>query len=363
MFQPAQANLNERLGDSAQHFSELRSTQSVRDWLTTGLNCNMSELMQNKKMRSYVKWNHGFGYGTNLSIENCSLHIIDRSTARKCLLEAAPNGITFMGDSVTRYQYLNLVHFLEHGIWNSDSSKPNENGHKFGSWNEFLRTTNQRLGGHEICDCHRLDSRDTNAIENRYYADGDVKIAHLQLFGRHSRVRIHNVTMLNLSSCSQSRCVQSLCQPGECASSVLPLDDIGTILQPGTFQRMAGSIPSSHIFLNAGLWWQANGGNSFVNHQRFIIDEVLRFRNATPGVKVHWKMTTAKKGVRPEFEFARSLVDSGAFDSIYDAWSLTADITEHYPELMWDLSHFEGPVYQGLNQALLAYLCSLSKEK
>jgi hypothetical protein len=241
--------------------------------------------------------------------------------------------------------------------------KPSEKEGKFGNWTEFYQITNQR-SGHKICDCHRIRNEYDSIIENRYYDDGDIKITYIQLFGSTSHMRGHRVSLLNLSSCRESRCAQTLCQPGMCAPSILPLDDFGTILQPGTFRRAAGSIPSSHVFLNAGVWWKVKGKNSLAPHKEFVVREVLNFKNDNPGVRVHWKMTTASKiRYSPEFEFAWSLVKSGAFDSVYDAWSLTVKIVEENPELMWDANHFEGPAYKGLNQALIAYLWSLGKEK
>ena len=174
---------------------------------------------------------------------------------------------------------------------------------------------------------------------------------------------MHNVSLLNLSSCMQSQCTQSLCQPGECSPSVLPVDEVGTILQPGVFSRMAGSVPASHIFFNSGLWYLVNGKNGFTVHEKVLVEEVFKFRNATPDVQVHWKMTTSSKHRNaPEFDFVRSLVKSGAFDSWYDTWSLTAKVVNQYPQLLWDPSHFDAKVYRGLNQALIAYLWSVYQD-
>jgi hypothetical protein len=344
--------------DFALNDLQFQAKQASQIEFIAALNCNMSELMQSPDFQRSVKWENG-----HVTIANCSLDAIDRNFARKCIRDFAPNGITLIGDSLTRYQYLNLVHFLEHGTWITDASNlmPSENEHTFGNWTNFYKITNQRVRGHEICDCHRIEGQFDSIMENRYYDDGDIKITYLQLFGPISRVRMHDVSLLNLSSCRESRCVQSLCQPADCAPSVLPLDDIGTILHPGTFPRMAGIVPASHVFLNAGLWWLDNNISA---HKKFLVEEVFRFRSVTPGVQVHWKMTTATKGHnRPDFEFARSLVKSGAFDSVYDSWSLTLNIAEQHQNLMWDPMHFYGPVYQGLNQALIALVCSLGISK
>ncbi len=108
-----------------------------------------------------------------------------------------------------------------------------------------------------------------------------------------------------------------------------------------------------------GISWGLITDYTLIN-EKFLVEEVFKYRNANPGVQLHWKMTTAnQKHNRPEFDFAWSLVKSGAFDSVYDSWSLTFNLVEHHPNLMWDPLHFYGPVYQFLNQVLIAHVCSV----
>ncbi len=139
-------------------------------------------------------------------------------------------------------------------------------------------------------------------------------------------------------------------------------ENLGSVLQPDTIQKlMVKSSQYSHLFFNSGLWWVVDGENRFVDHERLVFDEIQKFRNKTSSeVKIHWKMTTASKlNNRPEFNFTHSLVNSGAFHSFFDTWSLTIGIVQSYPEYLWDSVHFFGPVYKGLNQVLIAYLSSL----
>jgi len=58
-----------------------------------------------------------------------------------------------------------------------------------------------------------------------------------------------------------------------------------------------------------------------------------------------------------EHQFASELTRSGIFHGAYDAWTLTKtlDLKAH----MWDPLHFQPAVYVGLNQALIAYICSM----
>lgn len=80
--------------------------------------------------------------------------------------------IVFIGDSVTRYQYLNLAFFLERGKWPNpfftdevmSGSPCCEKSFPNFSWDLFFRETNKALNGNELCDCWRKD-----LVENRRY--------------------------------------------------------------------------------------------------------------------------------------------------------------------------------------------------
>ena len=65
--------------------------------------------------------------------------------------------LLLIGDSLTRYQYLNLVQFLTTGypLWPNKSDAAFENIHQWPSVNAFFQGTNNRLGGQEVCDCFR----------------------------------------------------------------------------------------------------------------------------------------------------------------------------------------------------------------
>jgi len=215
------------------------------------LTCNITNLMYQDDFKSLVNWTV-----EGMSVANCDFRAITRDFARMAVSKAAPQGLVLMGDSVTRYQYLNLVHFLEHGSWYTDPTglRPSENERKFdGGWKEFYQVTNERLRGHEICDCYR----ENDISEFRYYINGDVKVSYLQLFGNNTVIRVHNTSLMNISSCYESPCVQSLCQPGYCAPTLLPIDELGTILQLETFSRLVKPLNASQVFVNLGHWWGA----------------------------------------------------------------------------------------------------------
>ena len=88
--------------------------------------------------------------------------------------------LIFLGDSLTRYQYLNFVDFQHTGQWMSRppySESERQWSKTKGNWPLFLKMTNLRLGGNEICDCYRDPAHPLDIVgpvgvkENRHYLD------------------------------------------------------------------------------------------------------------------------------------------------------------------------------------------------
>ncbi|KAI9199484.1 uncharacterized protein BJ171DRAFT_214606 [Polychytrium aggregatum] len=85
--------------------------------------------------------------------------------------------IIFIGDSVTRYQYLSLAYRLSHGHWQFEEPGFNKTteiiDRDWHDWERFMRGTNALLKGNEVCDCYRNGTWDwtktVEYIENRYF--------------------------------------------------------------------------------------------------------------------------------------------------------------------------------------------------
>lgn len=105
------------------------------------------------------------------------------STATSSALKATPPRnlhLAMVGDSLTRYQYIALVHYLQRrGEWIQNSEMPNfimERTFKdHGKWAGFYNATNN-LGGNSQCDCFRKADPGNSewhqfVYENRYYMD------------------------------------------------------------------------------------------------------------------------------------------------------------------------------------------------
>lgn len=75
--------------------------------------------------------------------------------------------IAFIGDSVSRYQYISLIHYLKFGYWEPPGTFPSivEKAH-YADWNEYNINTSRQLYPPELIDANRNAS-----YENRYYLD------------------------------------------------------------------------------------------------------------------------------------------------------------------------------------------------
>lgn len=138
-------------------------------------------------------------------LPHCKLRRFKVREVAKCL---QGNHIVFMGDSLSRYFYLNLAGFLAQGHWplHFIDQYPEGRGFlsekEYHSWTWFYQDTNRALnrGKHaiEICDCFRNDSLSfeefiREMFENRHFRytpDGDldntqndVRLSYIQWWG------------------------------------------------------------------------------------------------------------------------------------------------------------------------------------
>jgi hypothetical protein len=134
----------------------------------------------------------------------------------KCL---SNKRIIIVGDSITRYQYLNLVYFLHLGSW--FSSFPDFTREKdWKSWKAFYMGTNNRLGCTAVCDCLRVDSLEGRAMpidftiqkENRFWYNQEYNVS-INLFVWYPPHPIHGAEPFPTPETIQAQCNT----PGNCA--------------------------------------------------------------------------------------------------------------------------------------------------
>eukprot|EP01041_Mallomonas_annulata_P003856 gene3856-7688_t len=85
--------------------------------------------------------------------------------------------IVIIGDSLTRYQYLNFVHFLSTNTWISSHPRNEVEGDwlEYGGWKTFFKGTSRRMGCFELCDCRRPEGE--GGHESRHYHDPNYNLS------------------------------------------------------------------------------------------------------------------------------------------------------------------------------------------
>ncbi len=119
--------------------------------------------------------------GYRYSPIGCRLARPSATAARRCLRR---RHVLFLGDSLSRYGYLVLAHFLVNGVWPSDEPLLTDRSGKSicsqgpfkEDWNAYYAYSSSLLRGHEVCDCTRAHTLrrgrcktpEATMTENRY---------------------------------------------------------------------------------------------------------------------------------------------------------------------------------------------------
>lgn len=265
--------------------------------------------------------------------------------------------IAFVGDSVTRYMYLDLVYFLKHNRWVQDDEYPNIlNAKHFPSWNDHYNFSNAALAPNEQCDCFRNNPKNSShidkeeTIENRYYSDPELNnyATFIEIFGGtaphgHWLARdAHKPHVLDFEKLQNDPFVWR--------------QD-----WPGLIRNYLNKLTPKPDFLvfNEGLWIEHELGN--VDVQQSIKDAL-----EDTGIIGIYKTTTL-----PNINSGLAKRSAGVVFNRHDAamcemienyldFSWTKDLgDEHY----WDGVHFKPHVNRGMNMELLDYLQVLKRRK
>ncbi len=83
--------------------------------------------------------------------------------------------IAMVGDSITRFLYLDLAYFLSHGSWiqPNDTTKQMvwRKSKSFKTFFDWMNWTHYMLKPYEQCDCHCTQLLSDKEVENRYFFD------------------------------------------------------------------------------------------------------------------------------------------------------------------------------------------------
>jgi hypothetical protein len=313
----------------------------------------------------------------------CSLYALDRATtvtmsdskwARMMYEETDPDGrlrggasgvvsqvverprdlhIAFVGDSVTRYMYLDFVYFLKNNRWVQDEDYPNIlNAKHFPSWNDHYEASNIALRPNEQCDCFRNNPKNSSAInkeetiENRYFSDPERNnyATFIEVFGGYKAhghwhpEDVYKQHKLNF---------------GEQDPFVWRYD------WPGLIRNYLAKLEPKpeYLVFNEGLWIEHELGDPEVRQSiKDALDDtgIIGIYKTTTLPNINSGLAKRSAGV----VFNRH--DQAMCDLIglYLDFTWTKDLgDEHY----WDGVHFKPHVNRGMNVELMDFLKNLKQ--
>jgi hypothetical protein len=280
--------------------------------------------------------------------------------------------IVFIGDSVTRYQYIALVYSLSTGHFLNTSLNPNLVEEKtWTSWTEFYKRSTEMLLPYEYCDCFRDSVHPNRQNENRYYFDN-----------------VRNVSVVYLSTMDGEHCFGHWSDWGDQDVWRRPQGGYAkpffTYDFPRTMQWLKKDVwhrPFNGVFTGVGAgpasYNQVLDDVYSVLVMNFGAHEIHQFNNISfvqtllKGVaaakfdKFIWKTTTKKAyflEVDIYYEDPNREVNYYKHDYLMcsqpnvTCFNTSWTKNVNYHTLMWDSVHFLAPVYNHLNVELMKLL-------
>lgn len=283
----------------------------------------------------------------------CCVHAQRDPRRRVCV----PPGesIVLMGDSITRYMYVDLAYSLRYGANRSwafrNASNPLSEKSWARGWSQFFRTTHTELNSgpsgaraDEWCDCYRGGRHfiPTEYVEARYLharACG-VNVTYIAVFGR-LRVLGHLWGPWGLKPPHAAPR-----GPMEHAVFLRWRKRMWRYEWSEAVRRVVAPLRPSVLVLNQGLWDSAH----LVNYT------ALRAAAAAAATRVVWRSTT-KRASRPRAQRDEEARAAFADDTIFEAGELTERLGLRASQYVDDV-HFqpETGAYNAVNIGLLEAL-------
>ena len=254
--------------------------------------------------------------------------------------------IVFMGDSLTRYQWLALAYSFHRGTELSSTEFPSMvKEREWRHWMPFYNGSTERLKPNGRCDCHRSFAKPVGSktVENRYY------------WLESSKRNGERIPLLNLSFVQvlTPETIFGHWQPtGENANEAHRAA-VNPVFAPRwrmNWQQVMREVVAklqpkpTVLVLNMGLW-SGPPNASYAKELEAVA------RSVAP--RVVWKTTTRMRKAGPSKWLRTDLLPRRVFSEVFDAARLTRGLVDRD---YWDPRHFHPHVYNHLNAALLRQL-------
>ena len=298
---------------------------------------------------------------------HCRLRRPSHKEALQCM---SGQSLLWMGDSLTRYQYMSFITFLSQGMWpeplGSMPSSPNPClEREWLSWEDYFKASVQLFGGEENCTCAR------GFMERRHYYNKAHDVT----------VRVLATVVAETVQLAVKEAVEEWHSPAQrphytytghvltpelCNETTLPNNATGCAYPPSSF---APYRPAGVLIANTGIWQKASSTsvtrsyNISQSEFYWAIRDEMRPPEGRP-VRAIWRMTGAERG-GGEHEVGVFAAQMTAFTTlplspweILDAYSATAQPVAR--NAYWDVNHYLPFMYEQANIFLLNMLCDES---
>ena len=261
--------------------------------------------------------------------------------------------IVFVGDSLTRYQYLNLVNFFHTNSWHKNVHPSLEVEGEWRSWKSFHLGGFLRFGCEEICDCYRDNAENGPWKENRHYYNVWLNLS-IDVYLWLPEKNIRGNSAPNASEyhklCSDWRSylnyLSEYSPESEYTYNILDF-----------FDKELKKLKPDVLVVNQGFW--------SLPSLRDTADTTYmkKFVSLAKGVssRVVWKTTTSRCGINDTGidtpTFRDSLRSLGV--EIFDAFMITKDVAKLNSNVLrvcWDTLHYYPFVYRELNKMFLDFI-------
>jgi len=320
-------------------------------------------------------------------LKGCTLRTISADEARECLRDKT---LTFVGDSVTRFQFLSLASFIKNGVWPDEGKGPPILIARK-PWPVWYKLASEHFSGSEWCDCFRPISGWVSATtarqltENRYFHHDSHNVS-LNLLTSYGIWKMHghypppcwtagrskkgdpfNFTkeMVAVPECKGPQGLNSFSREslikarhqftdGEWAQWTRTGYDWEGDLH-WVLKEVIPRLQTDLLFLNFGIW-----ADIFKQLKtKEYADKVVKSAQehlCSKGVKCMWKRTTHPSHTSPavptpQDTHAMPLVEEFGWE-VFDAGTPTKGVYAYK-----DAYHFQSYVYNELNKLLLNQLC------
>lgn len=261
--------------------------------------------------------------------------------------------IVFMGDSLTRYQWLALAASFHRRVELSETEFPSlVKEREWRHWMPFYNGSTEALKPNSRCDCHRSFARPVGSktIENRYFWLEKEPSSRGDGQRRRSNAPFFNLSFIQVLT---PEAIMGQWKPVGPLSDEAHRDHVNQVFAPNwrlNWQQVMREVvaklqpPPTVIVLNMGLWSGPPNASYAAELERTA-------RTVAP--RVVWKTTTRMRKSGSSKWLRTDLLARRVFHEVFDAARLTRHLDNRD---YWDPRHFLPHVYNHLNAALLAQL-------